>query len=231
MRTPNISPRRRRRTLREHQLRQSGHTLEQIARKVGVSIATVHADLKLLEEHWTLHVQDIHNDLLLHQIARLDRRVEHLSSLDPIAEARRALSPDAELTLDQLTQIEDRHERRLTRAERELRMLLKQINRPHISRGHRFVDYPEDELADAETDRKNLKEPETAQAAIPMKTLEIVPNGTSEKNSLARPKSDGAIPRSSGRNRPCPCGSGRKRKLCHPMDRQELQQANSSKVA
>ncbi|MDE2966188.1 MAG: SEC-C domain-containing protein [Chloroflexota bacterium] len=224
MNNPNISPRRRRRIFREHQLRQEGRTLEQIATQVNVSIATVHADLKLLEEGWTLLVQDIHNDLLLSHVARLDQRVERLSRLDPVAEARRALGPEADLSLDQLTQIEDRHERRLARAERELRMLLKQLDRPHIIRGFRSADYPEEELADPdtdpETDRKNLKEPETVSVTIPRKTLEIVANGTPEKSSPENLKPNPALPRSarrnSGRNQPCPCGSGRKRKRCHP---------------
>lgn len=47
------SPRRRRRTLREHQLRQNGWSLERIAQQVNVSNATVHADLRLLETNWS----------------------------------------------------------------------------------------------------------------------------------------------------------------------------------
>ncbi|MDE2968031.1 MAG: SEC-C metal-binding domain-containing protein [Chloroflexota bacterium] len=223
MNNPNISPRRRRRIFQEHQLRQEGRTLEQIATQVNVSIATVHADLKLLEEGWTLLTQDIHHDLLLHQVARLDQRVEQLSRLDPVADVRRDLGSEAELSYDQLTQIRDRHERCLARAERELRMLLKQLHIPHIYPS-RFVDYAEDELADpqtgAETDRKNLKEPETVSATIPRKTLEIVSNGTPEKSSAANLKLTVALPRNArrntGRNQPCPCGSGRKRKRCHP---------------
>lgn len=48
----NISPRRRRRMQREHQLRQSGNTLEYIADKLKVSIATVHDDVRLLQSNW-----------------------------------------------------------------------------------------------------------------------------------------------------------------------------------
>ena len=48
----NISPRRRRRMQREHQLRQNGHTLEYIADKLKVSVVTVHADLRALETNW-----------------------------------------------------------------------------------------------------------------------------------------------------------------------------------
>lgn len=225
MNTPNISPRRRRRIFREHQLRQAGHTLEQIAEQANVSIATVHADLKLLEEQWIFLTQEIHHDLLLHQIARLERRVEHLSRLDPVADARRDLGPEAELSYDQITQIRDRHERCVARAERELRILLKQLRIPHVHRS-RLVDYPEDELADHETDRKNLKEPETILSSIPSKTLEIEANGAPEKKFPENLKPAAAQPPNAnrnaggnaGRNQPCPCGSGRKRKRCHPQN-------------
>ena len=73
-----ISPQRRRRTLREHQLRQNGYTLEQIAEKVNVSVSTVHADLRLLETNWSDFAQATRNDLLLQQINRVNRRVGRL---------------------------------------------------------------------------------------------------------------------------------------------------------
>ena len=177
----NISPRRRRRMMREHQLRQDGRTLAQIAERLDVSIATVHDDLRLLEEHWKLLVKDIHDDLLLQQIARIDQRIERLSRLDPIAETRAALDPDTRLSVDQLMLIEDRHERRLAQAERELRMLLKQLHNPHMIGSTRAGDYPDDELADPATDRTNLKKPETVQTPIPSKTLEIVPRKPRKK--------------------------------------------------
>ncbi len=211
----NISPRRRRRIFQEHALRQAGRTLEQIADQTNVSIATVHADLRLLEEHWVLLTQDIHDDILLQQVARLDQRLERLTGADPIEQARRALGPDAQLTFEQLTQIEERHARRLAQVERELRMLLKQLNIPHIYSSMRSPDHPDDEFADHETDRKNLKEPETIPTPIPSKTLEIVAPHPSEKNSTK--KLNGAMPGDTGRNKPCPCGSGQKRKHCHPQ--------------
>ena len=214
MNSPNISPRRRRRIFQEHALRQTGHTLEQIADQTNVSIATVHADLRLLEENWLLLTQDIHDDLLLQQIARLDQRLERLSRIDPLEQARQALGPEAQLSFDQLTQIEDRHARRLAQAERELRMLLKQLYNQHVYSSTRSPDHPDDEFADHESDRKSLKEPETISVPISSKTLAIVASTPAEKNS---PDSlNGALPRDTGRNQPCPCGSGQKRKRCHP---------------
>ncbi len=214
----NISPRRRRRIFHEHALRQAGRTLEQIADQTNVSIATVHADLRLLEEHWVLLTQDIHDDLLLQQVARLDQRLERLTGADPIEQARRALGPDAQLTFEQLTQIEDRHARRLAQAERELRMLLKQLNIPHIYSSMRSPDHPDDEFADHETDRKNLKEPETIPTPIPSKTLEIVASHPSEKSSAETLKP--ALPSPNGRNQPCACGSSQEPKHRHPQNQE-----------
>ncbi len=192
----NISPRRRRRIFHEHALRQAGQTLEQIADQVNVSIATVHADLRLLEAHWLLLTQDIHDDLLVQQIARLDQRLERLSRLDPVDHARRALGPDTHLTIDQITQIEDRHERRLVQTEREFRMLLKQLHNRHIIGSMRSPDHPDDEFADHETDRKNLKEPETIPLPIPQETQANVAPATSEKIPAENLKPTPALPRS-----------------------------------
>ena len=189
---PNVSPRRRRRMLREHQLRQEGYSLRQIAQDLDVSVATVHADLRLLEDQWNRLTRDIHDDLLLQQIARLDRRVERLSRIDPIERVEQLLEPEAQLSYEQIIQIEDRHERRLAGAERELRMLLKQlqnVNR-HVWGATRSGDCPEDEIADPdpesdldpEPDRTNLNKPERVQLAIPGKTLEIAPPTAPEKN-------------------------------------------------
>ena len=213
----NISPRRRRRIFREHELRQDGLTLEQIADQVDVSIATVHADLRLLEEHWSLVTKNIHDDLLLQQIARLDRRIERLNRLDPLDHARRTLGPDDQLSLDQLNQFEDRHYRRLAQAERELRMLLNQLHNPYITGDTRAGDYPDHELADPETDREYLKEPESPPLAIPRKTLEIVAPGAPKRNIAKTLKSTDPLPRNTGRNQLCPCGSGEKHKRCHPQ--------------
>jgi hypothetical protein len=67
-------------------------------------------------------------------------------------------------------------------------MLLKQLHDQHIYSSTRSPDHPDDEFADHETDRKNLKEPETIPALIPSKTLEIVANGTPGKKLSENPK-------------------------------------------
>lgn len=215
-----ISPRRRRRTLREHQLRQNGHTLEQIADKVNVSVATVHADLRLLETNWSDFAQATRNDLLLQQINRVNRRISRLINTGV---------PGLELcaTMNEALRARALYSQELNAACRELRLLLRELPGDGPPSGEiielELADYPDHELADPERPRKNLKEPESVQASIPRKTKEIAATTPSEKSlseNLNLP-----LPKNTGRNKPCPCGSGKKRKLCHPQHAQAPSQA------
>lgn len=216
----NISPQRRRRTLREHQLRQNGYTLEQIAEKVNVSIATVHADLRLLETNWSDVAQATRNDLLLQQINRLNRRIGNLLN-------RKQFARDTALTVEQLISLESLLSRDLNAACRELRLLLRELPADSSHSGEiielELADFPDHELADPLRPRKNLKKPESAQAAIPRKTKEIAPPSAQEKKFPENLKTP--LPKNTGRNKPCPCGSGKKRKLCHPQHAQSPLQA------
>ena len=214
----NISPRRRRRIIREHQLRQNGRTLEDIAAKLGVSVATVHADLRLLETNWHDVAQATRHDLLLQQITRINRRVGHLLNLKP-------LGPEAGLTADEYIRHEALYAQNLNAACRELRLLLRELPgdaRPGSGEiiDIELADYPDHELADPEEPRKNLKKPESPQPVIPGKTLQIQPRQAAEKKSPENLKPNPPLPRNTGRNKPCPCGSGRKRKHCHPRHAQ-----------
>ena len=154
----NISPRRRRRILREHQLRQNGHTLEQIAKKVDISVATVHADLRVLETNWTEFAQATRKDLLLQQINRLNRLITRLTNRKPFAD-------DGTFTVEQIISLETLLSRDLNAANREFRLLLREL-RADAPQNDEIIelelsDYPDHELADPERTRKNLKEPET----------------------------------------------------------------------
>ena len=215
-----ISPQRRRRTLREHQLRQNGYTLEQIAEKVNVSVSTVHADLRLLETNWSDFAQATRNDLLLQQINRVNRRVGRLINTGVVG---------LELcrSVDEALRARALYAQELNAACRELRLLLRELpsDTPHSGEiiDTELVDYPDHELADPERPRKNLKKPENAQAAIPEKTQEIAAPAASEKSSPENLKV--ALPKNTGRNKPCPCGSGQKRKRCHPQHAQSPPQA------
>jgi hypothetical protein len=209
----NISPKRRRRIQREHQLRQNGHTLESIADKLKVSIATVHADLRLLETDWDDFAQSLHNDLLLQQITRVNRRIARLNTNRP---------PGAELcqTFEERLRLEALYVQTLNAANRELRMLLRQLA-PDARRANgeiidiELAEYPDEELVHAEQPRNHLKKPESPQAAIAQKTQEHSDQAAQEKSSPENLNPN--LPRNTGRNKPCPCGSGQKRKHCHPQ--------------
>lgn len=216
----NISPQRRRRTLREHQLRQNGHTLEQIAEKVNVAVSTVHADLRLLETNWSDFALSTRNDLLLQQINRVNRRITKLINAGVVGLELCA-------TVDQAFRARALHSQELNAACRELRLLLRELpaDAPHSGEiiELELADYPDHELADTERPRKNLKKPESERAAIPRKTQVIAPPPPAEKNSPEHLKLP--LPKNTGRNKPCPCGSGKKRKFCHPQHAQSPPQA------
>ena len=63
-----IPPKRRRRILTAHHLRQQGMSLRKIAERLGVSHTTIRADLKLLETHWSEIAAPAADDLLLNQL-------------------------------------------------------------------------------------------------------------------------------------------------------------------
>ena len=209
----NISPRRRRRMQREHQLRQNGHTLEYIADKLKVSVATVHDDLRLLETNWDDFARATRHDLLLQQITRVNRRISQLLNWKPPG-------PESRITIDEFIRIQALNAQSLNAANRELRLLLRELP-PDARPGSgevieiELADYPDHELADPLEPRKNLKKPESPQPAIPQKTQEISPSEAPEKSYPENLKDD--LPRNTGRNKPCPCGSGQKRKHCHPQ--------------
>ena len=214
-----VSPRRRRRILRVHQLRQNGRSLKYIAEKLNVSIATVHADLRLLETNWNDIALATRNDLLLQQITRVNGRIIGLINGPPPGEELCA-------TLDEFLRVQALHTQNLNAACRELRLLLRELPcEAPVGNGQIIelerADYPDHELADPEPDQKKLKEPEkaeTPQPAIPSNTQEIVASAVPEKYSLETLNPN--LPRNTGRNRPCPCGSGSKRKHCHPQHAQ-----------
>ena len=88
----HISPQRRRRILRAHNLRQHGSSLRDIAHRLHLSAATVHADLRALETDWTDIAQAIRNDLLLQQVNRLNRLINRLIQQPPPASSPRSAS-------------------------------------------------------------------------------------------------------------------------------------------
>ena len=219
----HISPQRRRRILRAHDLRQRGLPLRRIAARLRVSAATVHADLRALETDWDALTHALYDDLLLQQIARLNRRLDRLLRHSPVEVARASLAPDAYLPVEHMIRLNDQHERNIVAAERELRMLLRQL-RPDQRRRDaepidiQLADYPNDQLADPEPPDQHqtgLNKPEQANRLIPSNTQEIRANVLQKK--FLREQRENPFPRNTGRNQSCPCNSGKKRKHCHPQ--------------
>ena len=64
----HIPPKRRRRILNAHHLRQQGQSLRKIAEQLHVSHATIRADLQLVESHWSELAAPAADDLLLNQL-------------------------------------------------------------------------------------------------------------------------------------------------------------------
>ena len=233
----HFTPRRRRRMLRAHALREAGYSLREIARLLGVSVSTVHADLRALETHWPEFAHACHDDLLLQQIARTNQRLERLHNQQPTELiSQLGLPSDILVTVADMTRLQALREQSINAASRELRMLLAQLGPAARQRAGEIIelellDLPDDQLADPEQDRTLPNTTERSAAQIPSKTREIGAQRPSEKNSAEHPNapphahSNGALPkpeqpplpRHTGRNKPCPCGSGKKRKHCCPQ--------------
>ena len=80
----HVPAQRRQRILQVHSLRQQGHSLRQIAEQLGISHATVRADLQLLETHWSEIVAPAADDILLEQLHLLHRQLGHLAKINVI---------------------------------------------------------------------------------------------------------------------------------------------------
>ncbi|MYF21493.1 MAG: SEC-C domain-containing protein [Chloroflexi bacterium] len=190
-----------------------------MADKVNVSVATVHADLRLLETNWSDFAQATRNDLLLQQINRVNRRIGRLISTGV---------PGLELcrSVDEALRSRALYSQELNAACRELRLLLRELPAESHHSGEIIelerADYPDHELADPERPRRSLKEPEADRTAIPHNTQETAAPEPPRKSSPENLKSD--LPKNTGRNKPCPCGSGLKRKRCHPQHAQSSPQ-------
>ena len=82
-RPPALSPRRRRRILRVHQLRQRGATIRAIAQQLNAAPSTIHSDLRTLEQHWQSILQHTTRDALTAQLADLQRDIAIYRSAAP----------------------------------------------------------------------------------------------------------------------------------------------------
>ena len=222
----NISPQRRQRIVRAHHLRRNGRSQTESADLLGVSKATVNADLKLLEADWANIAELTHDDLLLDQIEQLNLRLKHLLSLGPLDLIKQlGLPEDMRVSIAEMTRLYAVHQQSIQAATRELRLLLRELRPETRQRSADIIDAELAEDPEPQLDGPNqpgsnwpqLNKPDHPKRAIPSKTLEIERPGPKQKNSPDHPTVP--LPRNTGRNKPCPCGSGKKRKHCHPQTR------------
>lgn len=205
-----ISPRRRRRALRVHELRQRGRSLRNIGKQLDISHSTVLADLKLIEIHWSEFARQSTDDFQLEQLALMQRRLRMLLRRDLLKEFGR-LSP-----ID-FVRIHEAHNRELAILLRETRRLAAQLRERADLRDldpaelPPELDFPEEELVSALKSTKPAKSTASARAAragepttthhglpksskpnhsnhpIPRKTLEIASSTAPEKISNQPP--------------------------------------------
>ena len=231
-----LTPKRRQRMVRAHHLRQSGHSLSQSAEILGVSKATVHADLKLLETHWDIVAEFTYDDILLDQIEQLQLRLHNMRKLGPVDLIKQlGLPADLRVDISEMTRLYALHQQSINNAARELRLLLRELRPETRRRADEIIDIelvdesdhanPSDpadltdgaapQLPEPEPSWIRLNDPDRSEHTIPDKTQEILPESTDQQNSAEQPAVP--IPRNTGRNKPCPCGSNKKRKHCHPQ--------------
>ncbi len=154
----NISPRRRQRALKVHELRQQGRSLRNIGKRLDISHATVLADLKLIETHWSEFTRQATDDMLLEQLGLLQRRLRSLLQQD-LLDMFGSLSPP------EFVRLHVAHNQELAILLRETRRLATQLHdraeyrHPAPGQISEDLDYPLEELTAA------AKPPSSAQKA------------------------------------------------------------------
>ena len=143
-----ISPRRRQRALRVHELRQRGRSLRNIGKQLDISHSTVLADLKLIETRWSEFTRQSTDDFQLEQLALMQRRLRMLLRRD-LLKAFGSLSPS------DFVRLHEAHNQELAILLRETRRLAAQLRERADLRDAESgqpsdeLDFPLDELTAA----------------------------------------------------------------------------------
>ncbi|MYA02540.1 MAG: HTH domain-containing protein, partial [Chloroflexi bacterium] len=150
-----IPPKRRRRIMRAHHLRQQGHSLRQIAEKLNISIATVRADLKLAQTHWATIAAASADDLLLESLHLLQIRLTLAIKRDYVADNASRLTP-----VDYL-RARDAQETQLNHLAREIRRTAHDVHRRAAQRPDQpdLFDEEPQELAETITESTKIEPP------------------------------------------------------------------------
>ena len=156
----HISPRQRRRSVRAHYLRQQGHSLQHIADTLKTSLATVRANLKLAETHWSSIAAATADDLLLRSLHLLQLRLTSAIKLDRVAnnaDRRAEQRPDQPDLFDE----EPENPQELT----ETTPKLSQIEPPDST-----ISSPGQEIVQSEASEEKIPEPPDQKPEIPIST-------------------------------------------------------------
>ena len=190
-----LSPQRRRRALRAHELRQHCFTIREIAAELHVSPTTIHDDLRAVETHQADFARATAQDALLQHLALLRRRIHELTT-DPLKplEPFAAQQPDGTVKplfqhikeADLIRYLQQR-DRALESALREYRLTARellraadagQLNAEAAEAAAQAVnDYPAEELADAPPPiNQPIDQPTAHPAQLPVTQPEQTPN-------------------------------------------------------
>ena len=186
----HITPRQRRRSVRAHYLRQRGQSLKQIAEASKTSVATVRADLKLAETHWSSIAAATADDLLLESLHLLKLRLNIALKYDFVADNAKRLTPVEYL------RARDAQETQLNSLAREIRRTVQDVHRRAEQRPDQPDLFHEEPQELAETTPK-LSQIEPPDSTISSPEQEIVPS-EAEREKFApeptqQPESDPVI--------------------------------------
>ncbi len=176
----HISPKQRRRSVRAHYLRQRGQSLKQIAETSKTSVATVRADLKLVETHWSSIAAATADDLLLESLFLLKTRLSLAIAHDFVADNAKRLTP-----VDYL-RARDAQETQLNSLAREIRRTVQDVHRRAEQRPDQPDLFHEEPRELAETTPK-LSQIEPPDSTIPSPEQEIVESETEREKFAPEP--------------------------------------------
>lgn len=142
----HIPPKRRRRCLQVHHLSMRGIAQRKIAKQLGVSHATVRADLRLIESHWSDIAAPAADDLLLDQLQLLREQTQRIARLDLVE------TFGTHLTMPELIKVFDARDAKVLAFIRETRRTIDAVHRRAAEREAQPELYEDDIETLQETD-------------------------------------------------------------------------------
>ena len=178
-----VPPKQRRRCLRVHYLRQRGTALKQIAEQLDLSVATVRADLKLVENHWSSIAAAAADDLLLESLQLLQFRLRLALNDELLAKIAVNLTPV------EMLRAQDAHQQRLDNLAREIRRTVEQVHRRAEQRTDQTV-LAEDDLQEPEKTTPKSSQIAPSDPTISSPEREIVESQAAQEKTIEEPIPD-----------------------------------------